>query len=86
MSKFNYVHLDDQIEVKVGKEFNTEWIFFFLHLIIFFKALTDLEFLISTVRLVHLFMQYGKKVFLKGFVLDKEGLIAEADMDLKVFI
>ena len=56
---------------------------FFSHLINFFKALTDLEFLISTVRLLHSFMQYGKKVFLKDFVLDKEGLITEADTDLK---
>ena len=28
-------------------------------------------------------MQYGKKVFLKDFVLDKECLIKEADMDIK---
>ena len=28
-------------------------------------------------------MQYEKKVFLKDFVLDKEGLITEADTDLK---
>ena len=56
---------------------------FFSHLVIFFKALTDLEFLISTVRLFHSFMQYGKKVFIKGFVLGKEGLITEADTDLK---
>ena len=28
-------------------------------------------------------MQYGKKVFLKDFVLYKEGLITEADTDLK---
>ena len=28
-------------------------------------------------------MQYGKKVFLKDFVPDKEGLVTEADMDLK---
>ena len=28
-------------------------------------------------------MQYGKKVFLKDFVLDKERLIKEADMDIK---
>ena len=56
---------------------------FFSHLINFFKALTDLEFLISTVRLFHSFMQYGKNVFLKDFVLDKKGLITEADTDLK---
>ena len=56
---------------------------FFSHLVIFFKALTDLEFLISTVRLFHSFMQYGEKVFIKGFVLGKEGLITEADTDLK---
>ena len=53
---------------------------FFSHLINFFKALTDLEFLISTVRLLHSFMQYGKKVeriekFWKDFVFDKEGLL-----------
>ena len=32
-------------------------------------------------------MQYGKKVFLKDFVLVKEGLITEADTDLteKIF-
>ena len=56
---------------------------FFLHLINFLKALNDLEFLISTVRLFHSFMQYGKKVFLNDFVLDKEGLITEVDTDLK---
>ena len=28
-------------------------------------------------------MQYGKKAFLKDFVLDKGGLITEADTDLK---
>ena len=59
------------------------WVLFFSYLISFLKALTDLEFLISTVRLFYLFMQYGEKLFLKDFVLDKEGLITEADMDLK---
>ena len=73
-----------------SKAGNTEWIIdweylvlFFSHLISFLKALTDLEFLISTVRLFYLFMQYGEKLFLKDFVLDKEGLITEADTDLK---
>ena len=28
-------------------------------------------------------MQYGKKVFLKDSILDKRGLIVEADTDLK---
>ena len=28
-------------------------------------------------------MQYRKKQFLKDFVLDKQGLITEADTDLK---
>ena len=28
-------------------------------------------------------MQYGKKVFLKDFVLDKEGFITEVNKDLK---
>ena len=55
----------------------------FLHLIKFFKALTDLEVLISTVRIFHLFYPNRKKVFLKDFVLDKEGLITVADTDLK---
>ena len=59
------------------------FLFFFLDLINIFKALTDLEFLISTIRLFHSFMQYGKKVFLKDFVLDKGGSITEADTDLK---
>ena len=44
----------------------------------FFKVLTDLEYLILTVKLFHSFMQYGKKIFLKNFVLDKR-----ADTDLK---
>ena len=55
---------------------------FFLHLIDFFKALTDLEFVIQTVRLFHSFMKYGKKVFLKDFVLDKRDLKTEVDTDL----
>ena len=59
------------------------WVFFFSYLIIFLKVLTDLEFLVSTVRLFHLFMQYGKKVFVKDLVLDKESLITEFDTDLK---
>ena len=75
-----------------SKEFNTKWItdweytvffFFFLHLIKFLKAPTNLEFPISTIRLFYSFMQYGKKVFLKDFVLYKEGLITEAYTDLK---
>ena len=56
---------------------------FFSHSIKFLKALTDLEFVISTVSLFDSFTQYGKKVFLKDFVLGKEGLITEADADLK---
>ena len=79
-----------KLKSKTGKEFKTEWIidgeywvFFFSHLINLLKALTDLEFLVSVVRLFHSFMQYAKKVFLKDFVLDKEGLITEADTNLK---
>ena len=53
------------------------------HLIKFLKAPTDLEFLISIVKLFYSFMQYGKKVFLKDLFLDKKGLITEADKDLK---
>ena len=73
-----------------GKEFNTKWIkdygyllFTFLHLINLFKILTDLEFLVSTVRLFHSFMKYRKNVFLKEFLLGKKGLITEADTDIK---
>ena len=41
---------------------------FFSHLINFLKAPTDLEFLFSTVRLFHSFMQYGKKVQASNFI------------------
>ena len=43
----------------------------------FLKALTDLKIFISVVRLFNLFMQEEKKVFLKDFILDKEGFIIE---------
>ena len=80
-----------KLKSKAGKEFNTEWIidweywvfFFFSHLINFLKVLTDLEYFFLTVRLFHSLMQYGKKVFLKDFVLGKEGLITETATDLK---
>ena len=81
-----------KLKSKADKEFNTEriidweyWYFSFSHLINLFKALTDLEFLISTVRLFHLFMQCRKKVFLKDFVLGKGGLITEVDTDIKEY-
>ena len=44
--------------------------------------LIDLAFLISTLSLFHLFMQYGKNVPLKDFVLVGSGLIIEVDDDL----
>ena len=76
-----------KLNSKTRKEFNTEriidweyWLFFLFAINYFFKALTYLEFLILTVR--KSFMQYGK-IFLKNFVLDKEGLIIEVDTDLK---
>ena len=56
---------------------------FFFFQIDFFEVLTDLEFLISTVRLFHSFMQYGKNVFLNDFILGKRGLITGADTDIK---
>ena len=59
------------------------FLFFFSHLINFLKVLTDLEYFFLTVRLFHSLMQYGKKVFLKDFVLGKEGLITETATDLK---
>ena len=49
----------------------------------FLKALTDLKIFISVVRLFNLFMQDEKKVFLKDFILDKEGFIIETVSDLK---
>ena len=60
---------------------NNEFRFFFLHEIDFPKILTDLEFLI--IRLFDSFTQYRKKAALKDFVLQKMGLITEADNDLK---
>ena len=50
----------------------------------FLKILNDLAFLISTLRLFHSFMQYGKNVFLKDFVLDGIDFILEADADFRL--
>ena len=44
--------------------------------------LIDLAFLITTLTLFHSFIQYGKNVPLKDFVLVGSGLIIEADDDL----
>ena len=44
--------------------------------------LIDLTFLIPTLSLFHSFIQYGKNVILKDFVLVGTGLIIEADDDL----
>ena len=43
--------------------------------------LIDLAFLISTLSLFHSFIQYGKNVPLKDFVLVGNGFIIEADDD-----
>ena len=40
----------------------------------FFEILTDLEFLISTVRLIHSLMQYGKKSIFEWFCSWLKGL------------
>ena len=48
----------------------------------FLKMLIDLAFLIPTLSLFHSFIQYGKKVALKGFVLVGGDLIIKADDDL----
>ena len=48
----------------------------------FLKMLIDLAFLIPNLRLFHSFIQYGKNVPLKDFVLFGSGLIIEADDDL----
>ena len=45
--------------------------------------LIDLAFLIATLTLFHSFIQYGKNVLLKDFVLVGTGLIIEADDDLR---
>ena len=44
--------------------------------------LIDLAFLIPTLSLLNLFIQCGKNVLLKDFVLVRIGLIIEADDDL----
>jgi len=44
--------------------------------------LRDLAFLTLFSRLFHSFIQYGKNVFLKDFVLEGIGLIFEAVADL----
>ena len=44
--------------------------------------LINLAFLIPTLSLFHLFIQYGKNVILKDFVPVGSGLIIEADDDL----
>ena len=48
----------------------------------FLKMLIDLAFLIPTLSLFHSFIQYGKNVPLKDFVLVGSGLIIKADDDL----
>ena len=50
--------------------------------IIFLKMLRDFAFLTLVSRLFHSFMQKGKYVFLKVFVLDGKGLMVEFDTDL----
>ena len=57
---------------------------FFSLKIEFLKILSDLAFLISTLRLFHSFIQYGKIVFLKDFVLNGTDFIIEADADLRL--
>ena len=52
---------------------------FFSLTIDFLKMLIDLVFLIPTVSLFHSFIQYGRTVILKDFVLVGTGLITEAD-------
>ena len=39
-----------------------------------FKNISDLAFLMSALRLFHLFMQKGKNVFLKDLLLDQNDL------------
>ena len=55
---------------------------FFSFTIDFLKMLIDLAFLTPTLSLFHSFIQYGKNVPLKDFVLVGSGLMIEADDDL----
>ena len=55
---------------------------FFSLTIDFLKMLLDLAFLTPTLSLFHSFIQYGKNVPLKDFVLVGSGLTIEADDDL----
>ena len=55
---------------------------FFSLTIDFLKMLIDLAFLTPTLSLFHSFIQYGKNVPLKDFVLVGSGLMIEADDDL----
>ena len=52
---------------------------FFSLTIDFLKIFIDLAFLIPTLSLLHSFIQYGKNVPLKDFVLFGSGLIKEDD-------
>ena len=62
---------------------NNDFFFFFLLLTIdFLKMLINLAFIIPTLTLFHLLIQYGKNVLLKDFVLVGTSLIIEIDDDL----
>ena len=63
-----------KLKSKAGKEFNTEWIidweywvFFFLRLIKFLKALTDLEFLYCNCKIIPFIYAIQEKSIFKGF-------------------
>ena len=62
----------------------TSFLFFFLT-IDFLNMLINLAFLVPTLSLFHLFIQYGKNVILKDFVPVGSGLITEADDDLSKY-
>ena len=61
---------------------NNDFFFFFLLKIDFLKMLINLAFIIPTLTLFHLLIQYGKNVLLKDFVLVGTSLIIEIDDDL----
>ena len=58
------------------------FLFFFFVALDFLKMLIDLAFLIPTLSLLHWFIQYGKNILLKDFVLVGTGLKKETDADL----
>ena len=67
---------------QLDHKYKTKSFFFFLVALDFLKMLIDFAFLIPTLSLLHWFIQYGKNILLKDFVLVGTGLKKETDADL----